>query len=374
MRKPRNGAYTHISCPTADGQNVMVECPYDKQEEVRRFFAENIFSVRTPVSHKANVEHGCFEKYSRYDLVKHDYGASMASYIELLEIKDAPDGRASVVINYHGPNFDSFFCEWENLELAKQAFKNFWGSADSNKENAEKLPGFKRFVPCPLLTPWFYAVGDEELIGDYAMPHRIEDDPVFRLGRPFLVFHKEYNKEETSSVKFCLGARHYAKENSDYYGHKEEKLRTLAVFDDGSTWENGNDQRQPIPLEGEELTWYTEAMNQFQHFLSGDSKEVEIAFADGQKFIGRWGYDKSRMISQAGSFFCKINLKGVSEQKIGWINDFVPSVEHPNIIAWAEYNYGKRGKVMEKMEITKFRPPGTDEIGEKKWSGIYYKK
>lgn len=372
MRKPRNGAYTHISCPTADGQNVMVECPYDKQEEVRRFFAENIFSVRTPVSHKANVEHGCFEKYSRYDLAKHDYGASMASYIELLEIKDAPDGRASVVINYHGPSFDDFFCEWESLELAKQGFHDFFSSGNS-KEKAEKLPGFKRFVPCPLLTPWFYAVGDEELVGDYAMPHGIEDDPVFRLGRPFLVFRKEYESEETKSVKLCLGARHYVKERHDFNGHKEEKVNTVAIFNDGSIWESGQGQKQPIPLEADSL-WQTDIMDQFRRFLSGDSKEVEIAFTDGQKFIGRWGYDKSRMISQAGSFFCKVSLKGVSEQKIGWINDFVPSVEHPNVIAWVEFKFGEKGKIVEAVEVTKFRPPGIDEIGEKKWSGIYYKK
>lgn len=369
MRKPRNGAYTHVECHTADGQVVRVECPYDKKEEIQKFLSENVYYVSLPVSRKVETSHGCYVEYSRYEIKQHDYKASMTSYIEVLEIKDAPSGRANVVINAHSGN-TSFFCEWEDLESARKAWKESWNISDA-EDMAPKLPGFKRFVPCTLLTPWFYAVGNEELVGDYVMPHGIEDDPVFRLGRPFLFFRQEEGEEPSQSVKICLGARHFLKESQRYYhGEKEEHLTTLAVFDDGSTWESGSNKRKPVPLE-DDSQWQTEAWQQFRKFLAGDSKDVDIRFFDGQRFSGHWGFDKSQVISQPGNFLVSAMIKGKKEATVGWIEDFKPSEEHPTIIAWAEYKLGQTGKILERLEIKNFKPKGSEE--SKKWSGIYYK-
>jgi len=115
------------------------------------------------------VPHGSYERPSRFQITQHSYAAGMSAYIELLEIADPPDGRCGLVIHEYiasGSEAGSWFMEWEDLASAKAAFEQGWGAPGRVKRLLEQ-PDFKRHVHRRKRTPWFYAVSDQELDGDF---------------------------------------------------------------------------------------------------------------------------------------------------------------------------------------------------------------
>ena len=102
--------------------------------------------------------------------------------------------------------------------------RDIGGSCDTAKEFSN-LEGFKRRVVCNALTPWFYAIGDEELIGDYAFPEGFQDDPVYRLGKRFVVF----DHDGVPEIKTCMGARFLTEDGSDGYGRQKNITSALYI-------------------------------------------------------------------------------------------------------------------------------------------------
>ncbi len=120
------------------------------------------------------VAKGGYARESRYEIIQHKYMGGghpgCGGYIELLEIKNPPRGKCSIVIHEHFSHSDScesFFAEWDTLEHAMIAYAKFAGRTDTFKRFAQ-MPGFLDNVICHEHTPWFYA--EEYVVGDYVPP------------------------------------------------------------------------------------------------------------------------------------------------------------------------------------------------------------
>lgn len=216
-------------------------------------------SIEFPTSHRVNVVYGGYGRYSRFDITQHYYAGGgwpgNGGYVEVLEIKDAPDGRVGNVVHEDNNRQGAHFTEFETIDQANEAFDNYWCSPGTT-ENFAKLPGFIRTVNCGELTPWFYAIGDQELVGDYAFPEDLQEDPAYSFGRQFLVT-----------------------ERIVYWGDGNSTL-----LDRGDLSEN------PRPLAENELL-VSNALRQFQgqfkDLLAGKITDFIINFTDGTKFVGK---------------------------------------------------------------------------------------
>jgi hypothetical protein len=355
-------------------------CPYGEADETQKIIREKIWSIGIPQTQKTEISHGSYVEYSRYHLKQHEYSGGQGGFIEVLEIINAPEDRANFVVYSHTHGTGAFY-EWETLKDALRAFNSYFHDG-CREEKFRTMGGFKREVNCDVLVPWFYALGDEELVGDYVFPSNLQrDDPVFRFGRKFI-----YYERGVPSIKTCLGA-YYDRRDEDSRSAKEPEIYRVAVFEDGSIWgeyyegnrrpyltEDDNiwladENRRPQPLRDDEL-WIADAMEQFRNFLSGNTKKLSISFLDGQKFTGHWGADRTKAYKIAGDYFMHIIIEGETKPLIGWTGEFKPTLEAPNILKFIENKFAEHGKKVLRAEILKIKPIGQKK--EQKWSGVFY--
>lgn len=349
-------SYQHGEGRTGLGQVVNFTCPSGTLEKVGEFLRTNIRTIDIPTTGRVHLAHGGYGQYTRYDIKQHDYAGGGGGFIEVLEVKSPPDGRWGIVVNEHTCK-GGVFTEWETLESARDAFKKFWGSPRTEEE-FPKLPGFKRHVICGALTPWFYAIGDEQLIGDYAFPEGLQDDAAYRFGRKFVVF----DYDGVPMVKTCMGTR-FIKRKSDYHPYDEQQFR-LVYWDDGSVWnESSGRSGSPRPVEEGEM-WTTDAVQQFRQLLAGKSAEFAINFTDGNKFIGKLVRTNHRVPCAEGNYMLVIHIKGDE----GWIRGFKPTQDAPDIVEYVTKRIAQRGQVVERVEIKQSK---TTKSG-KKWSGVFF--
>jgi len=255
------------------------------------------------------------------------------------------------------------FTEWATLEKAKSAFeKNF---SESNTEEAfQKLSGFKRRVVCGLMTPWFYAVGDQELFGDFTFPEGLQNDPTYKLGQRFII--EDYSGDLI--LKTCLGCRHYIITET-HHPYTEHNHR-IVQWDDGTFWDDisGSIGKSIRPLRDDEL-WIDEAIQQFHRLLLGKSKAFTINFIDGSKFIGRIKppAEHKGLLTEEGKYYIIAHLKGENEIKKGWV-DFKPNRVAPNLLKYITLKGKEKGRSVERIEVK------DQEVtrGGKKWSGVFY--
>lgn len=372
------GSRTFGEVTTGGSQAVEFSCRSEDVEKVKAFFKEHIHSVSLPTTSRVNVAHGGYGRYTRYDITQHKYAGGghpgFGGFIEVLEIKNPPENRQGIVIyDFHESNgsCESFFTEWETLESALEAFEKCWGSRDAEKKLAA-LPGFKRSVTCGVLSPWFYAIGEEVLLGDYAFPDGFQDDPVFRFGEKFVVM----DMEGVISIKTCMGTRFTRYKNDDHRDSKEQMYR-LVYWDDGSVWDerhqfpwwsNSKMTLTPRPLLEGEL-WVTEAVAQFNRFLSGHTKGVSIDFINGDRFVGKLvKRRKKKELTTAGSYYAVVNVVGEKKAREGWVKDFRPTRKTPDIVSHLKSLFEARNLKVRRIHIKEFR----FEKGGKKWSGVFF--
>ncbi|MEM9336583.1 MAG: hypothetical protein AAGA35_01885 [Patescibacteria group bacterium] len=363
-------SWTYENVVTNRGAPFVIEVKSGKAGLVAKLFARYIVDVNITPAYRTNVEHGCFGQYTRYDIVKHEYAASMVSYVELIEIRDAPEGRNPIVIHYHGSDEGDFFMEWEDLESAQTAFKSRLGF---QIYNLGSHPGHVRTIRLGALQPWFYAVGDQELVGDYAVPLGVQDDPEFRLGEQYVVF-----EDGLPRAAVCLGtrfiAKHYQEHRSSWSFRRDETVETfrLVHFSDGYIWdERKASEKTPRPMKAEEA-WIAEVVAQFRACLAGERTDVNIQFTDGTAFTGCVKGSRITKHSKAGDYEVRamISRDGKpAELKEGWFNGFVPSVEHPDVISFAKAEALKKGSEIKTIEIIGFKPP---DGKRRAWSGVFY--
>ncbi len=367
MGLDRFSTYRHGEGRTGIGQMVEFTCPPDATDQVSEFLRTHVRTIGIPTTGRVNVAHGSYGQYTRYKIVQRDYAGGGPGddggwgYVEVLEIKNPPDGRWGIVINECTSLRGSVFTEWETVENARAAFAKHGCSRDT-AEKFPKFPGFKRRVVCGALTPWFYAIGAEQLIGDYAFPEGLQDDPVFRFGRQFVA----WDCEGIPAVKTCMGTR-FIKRKHDYPPYNEYQYR-LVSWEDGSVWdESSNRGGPPRPLEEGEM-WVVEAVQQFRQLLAGQSTVFTINFTDGNKFVGKLMRAHHRVPCAEGNYLLVVQLKGQKKPLQGWVYDFKPTPEIPDIVQYVTQHYAQSGKEVEHMEIKKCRA----KKGGRKWLGAFW--
>lgn len=314
--------YTFLEAETAGGQLVSVSYESDiiKKEGIKEKIKE-VFSyikdIKIPKTHKVNLSHGGFGRYSRYDIFQHKYAGGMGGYYEALEIKEPPDGRCGFVLYvYMSQNYNDYFLEFKDKETLLKAWNKKWSD-----DEVKKIKGFIRKVECGGMEPWFYAIGDEHLTGDFVFPSVFFEHPVYKPMRKFIV--RDYYGHP--SIKTCMGSVSW---EDDYgSGNKHEIIRVF--WDDGTVWE-GNDCF-PELLKDEQL-WICEAIEEFEKILSGGKLKFEIPFTDGTKFIGRMKFKDRASKNIPGKYNLKVTAK--KNGKVGLYKgsiNFKPSYDYPTI-------------------------------------------
>lgn len=368
----RLSSYAYGEGRTGLGQLVEFTCPLELREQVKEFLEKNVRTIDIPTTGRVNISHGGYGRYTRYDVTQHEYAGGGPEesggwcYIEVLEVKNPPDERWGIVVHESASHGGASFTEWETLKDARVAFKRHWGK--DTREFFPKLEGFKRRVVCGSLTPWFYAIGNEHLLGDYAFPEGLQDDPVYRFGRQFVVF----DEEGIPSVKTCMGTRFF-KRKRDYYPYEEKQYR-IVYWNDGTVWDESGEQSwwvvkygSPRPLEEGEL-WITEAVEQFHKLIAGSSDKFEVNFTDGNKFVGRVIKAESKSPCAEGHYYLVVHLKGVKDPLQGWVRDFKPTPKAQNVVQFVTQCYAKQGKEVERVEIKQSKT----KQGGKKWAGVFF--
>jgi len=302
------------------------------------------------------IGHGGYGAFTRYNVTQHGYAASQCSFIECLAIEDPPEGYAKFIVYLYSNYGGSCFAEWETLEDAKYACKNFW-PAETVEQSFPKLKGFKRFVSCGMLTPWFYAVGNQKLIGDYALPEKLQDDPYYTLGRKFV-----FCEGGLPIIKTCIGT-YLLKERGGNFG-EEEYTERIVFFDDGKSYTVRRDSFEGRPLDDKE-SWVVEATRQFQQFLSGRTREFSIKLADGNTLVGKLVESASHHDVE-GTYDLFVTFKSGDTREGEF--DFVPSKADPTVFAAVERMLSKKLGPIESVKVRKCEPTR----GGKKWGGLFY--
>lgn len=347
---------------TVIGQLVEFSCGVDDVESIKAFLAERVRSIDVPTTGRVNVPHGSYGRYTRYDITQLKYAGGGGGYIEAIEIKNPPDNRRGAIVHEYGGRQGSIFYEFETAERAVAAWEVSWGSNSPDK----KLPtcaGFLRRVVCGSLSPWFYAVGEQLLQGDFVFPESFEEDPTFTFGRKFIVL----DGEDFPSVKTCYGMYTF-KSRPQYSGYGEvEKTYRLVTWHDGTTWDEQTNRRQPIPLQDEQL-WIHEAIEQFVDFLAGKQTKFSLDFRDGSRFTCNYRPANPKAKSAEGRYQVRVRLPNGKEKNsdVVW---FKPTAEHPTLEAFAraalDTKESTRGS--EILEVIKV----TGEFGKRKWTGVF---
>ncbi len=360
----RFDSYQHSETHTAVGQCIQFECPSGETEQVAQFVKEHVRKLQVAET-GCSVTHGSYGGYSRYDLKQHKYAGGGnpggGGYIEVLEIPNPPDGRCGFVVYEYNTSDGYAFTEWQTLVDALNAYERCWSAAGQTGKVFPTLDGFIRRVPCGHLQPWFFAVGHQLLVGDYAFPEHFVDDPVYIPGRRFVVRSGGF-----PTIKTCMGTMRTIVERRRGYRSEAEDVSIRVVhWDDGTTWTDERGE-PPKPLE-EGDAWIVEAVQTFQEFLAGRREKVTIQLLDGTVFEGgikRRG--RKRRYQREGRYKAKIFVEGESNPREGWF-DFKPTPETPDAI---DYLKMKAGKPLTRVEISHFQPPGNHPRALR-WSGVF---
>ncbi len=362
----RFNSYTHGEGQTGIGQHVEFSIPVDvNASTVKSFLVENIRHIRVPFIREVGIGHGGHREYTRYKIVQHDYAAhdgdSGSRFIELLEVSNPPEGRSNIIIHASNTWDGAIFTEWENLDYALQAFKNHIYEI-TDEEKAAGIKGFKRRVDCGVLTPWFYAIDDQILFGDYAVTNGLQEDPVFQFGRKFVVF----DDNDSPKIATCMGAR-FIKEDTEYAFHRKEKVEPYRIvyWDDGTIWNERLSSKVPQPLESDKL-WVMEVIHQFKSLLTGAQTEFSIPFLDGTVFVGKIKPGRPNIHTNEGTYFVSVKLKYIRKRREGQIN-FNPTTDFPCVEDFITAKFKENGKEVEHVQIKSTRVLK----GGKKWSGVF---
>jgi len=368
------GTWQFGEAKTADGQHFSFGAPPDKVEKIKQTLAL-VRDLDSPTSCKVTTQHGAYGQCTRYDITQHEYAAGghpgAGGYIEALEVHNPPDDRCRFIIHEHLSHhysYNEWFSEWKTLEDCLKAFEKSWGSVRGARKTLPEQKGFIRMVDCGVLTPWYYAVGRQELIGDFAFPEGIQQDSVYKFGRKFLVF----DREGTPSLKVCMGARHiqYKRDRSQFaYRDGEEKIVSYRVvyWSDGTSWDESSTVGVKVrPLRDDEA-WVDEALEQFFNLLRGESTEFTVDFTDGNQFVGRLKKANKKAMTVEGEYFAKILFED-GETKKGTF-PFKPTPDTPDALTCINQRlFNPQGRTIKRVEITRHET----KSGGKKWSGAFF--
>ncbi len=359
MEKDKFGCVIYTEAKTGGGQMLEIRCRPEDEGKVKKALGD-IESIDIPFTKQVkSIGHGCYGKYTRYDIIQHEYAGGHGGYMEVLEIKNPPDGKCEFVIHEYFGGCGSRFWEFTELEYAIAAWKKDWTDL-SRARDLSKIKGLIRAVKCGCLSPWFYAVADQFLMGDFVFPDVVAEDPIFRFGRKFVI-----NDDGIFTIKTCMGVYNRIYE-SDYDRKKKEYKRVY--WDDGTFndyWNNDDCRRNLKPLDDNQL-WVVEAMDRFRELLNGDRKGFTIEFQDGGKFIGQWKAANPKDKTVAGRY--KVSLTLESGKKMEGEFDFEPTKDVPTVMDCLKKQAEKKGVKIEKIHSLARNRSG---FAGKKWAGVF---
>jgi hypothetical protein len=146
-----------------------------------------------------SIGHGGYELLSRYNVKQHRYAGygypECGGYIEVLAIQDPPENRHPIIIHVNKNGISTFY-EITDLLTALNLYNENMG----NLLKGIVSHGVIRKVVCGWFQPWFYAIGNQSLCGDYVFPDNIGiDDPIFRYPNKFIV-----SSGRITEIKTCI--------------------------------------------------------------------------------------------------------------------------------------------------------------------------
>ena len=323
---------TFAEARTGGRQLIQFTCRPEDVKKIKEFL-KLIEKIEIPTTRRTLVSHGGYGRWSRFEIVQHRYAGGGylgdGGYIEVLEIKNPPDGRHGVVVHQFNWLEGSIFVEFKTLEDALVAFENWPFDLPISKKEVSELKGFIRMVVCGAFTPWFYAVGDQHLVGDFVFPDIVIEDPEFRFGRKFIV--EDY--DGLPIIKTCVGVRWVR----PHWSNKEVRR---VYFDDGSFWEEGSSWSVPVPLT-EKYLWFQKAVEEFRKLLLKKTGKFTIEFFTGHKFVGKLTRTKNGL----GNYKARVKIRtenGKVKTREGFF-EFIPTADCSSIEEFINQKFKERG-------------------------------
>jgi len=360
MTENRFSSYTFGEGRTGIGQLVKFACRPEDVEKVKEFLESTVRDIDIPTTGRVQVPHGGYGRYTRFDVVQHKYAGGGGGFIEALKIKNPPDNRCGFVIHEYSGYSGSVFWEFKDIKKAVAAWGKHWGGGRNKQMSGEK--GFIRRVDCGGLEPWFYAVADQHLLGDFAFPEVITEDPEFRMLRKYVV----RDSEGLPAIKTCLGMMISEHKSSHY--DKEPSQYKVVYWDDGTVWDEYRSfGERPQPLMEKEL-WIQEAMDKFRKLLGGKITQFTIDFLNGDRFVGKWLPFKSRRKQHHAEGRYKVRITLESGKTMEGEFDFKPTQEVPTLEAslYRQAEIAKEGIASIDAVVRTFRYQ--DGL---RWRGVY---
>ncbi len=243
---------TFVEVKTAIGQTVSIQCRQEDKEKIKEIF-DLIYKIEIPVSKEIkNICHGGYGRYTRFDIEQKKYAGGGCGYIEVIQIHNPPDNRNGNIVHEYESSTSTFW-EFETVEEAITAWERTWGSSHAG-DKLKASQGFIREIKCGWYSPWFYAVANQALQGDFSFPNTVgKDHPIYRPFNKFKIANEVYNNDteeyETEyEVKTCIG---YSEEMKRYDYNKEYMNYTI-YWDDGTEWSESSLENAPELLKKEE--------------------------------------------------------------------------------------------------------------------------
>lgn len=244
---------TFTEVKTASGQLLNIQCRPEDKEKIKELFGI-IYKLSYPVTKEIkNISHGGYGRYTRFDIKQNKYAGGGCGYIEVIEIKNAPEDRNGNIV-HECESSNSTYWEFDTIENAIEGWEHSWG-INCPGDILKKSKGFIREVKCGWFSPWFYAVADQALYGDFAFPERIGTDHyLYRPFNRFIVKKYDPSNEEADEngeieiIKTCIGYT-CREERYDYYNSDKTYLNHTIYWDDGTLWSGSSLSGAPQLIE-----------------------------------------------------------------------------------------------------------------------------
>lgn len=348
----------------ASGQAVTITCPIEDLTTITDALAL-VAKIEVTPNAKTTLWHGKSPVYSRFDIEQIYYQEYSWGYVEILNVKDGPDDKPGVILHERLRGGGRTFSYWKTVTNAQyMADQPCWPTSGTT-ESFQRAVGFISLVKCDGLVPWFLAVGDEQLIGEFTFPKKHFEHPVFRPGQHFVVYDLKNPSKPRPMVKMCVCCK---MEKVFPQAPDFTEYQTVIYWHDGTrSTEYAMRDLPPIPFDEKDL-WLVQAQAGLGNLVVTPNTEIVVSFTDGTAFYGKIRNANHPLLKQAGLYGLTAKVKG-QELPEHWQKKFEPSTERPTILDYAVFRLKNKGLDPIWIQVREVTPPN----GERRiLGGIYY--